>query len=202
MSRPSPRLLEEAAAEDPLLQLERWFEEATQAGEAQPDAMALATASAAGLPSVRMVLLKRFDGGGLVFYTDYDSDKGRDLEVNPHAAGVIFWALLHRQVRASGPVSALPRRDSEAYFSSRPHGAQVSAAASRQSRPVTRQVLEAEVARIAAAHPASVPPPARWGGYVMRPERFEFWQGRPDRLHDRLRYDRRGSTWAITRLSP
>ena len=197
-----PRLLEETAEKDPFTQFGRWFGEAVSAGERQPEAMALATATPDGRPSVRLVLLKRFDDRGLVFYTNYDSDKGRDLTANPRAAAVLHWPLLHRQVRVAGAVSRLSREDSEAYFETRPYGARISAAASPQSRPVSLAELEERVARVRAAHPERVPLPGGWGGYLIRPDRFEFWQGRDARLHDRLRYERQDGTWTITRLGP
>ncbi|MGH7902711.1 MAG: pyridoxamine 5'-phosphate oxidase [Candidatus Dormibacteraceae bacterium] len=209
MMAAEPRLLEEDAGADPVALFQRWFDEARRAGEPQPEAMALATASTHALPSVRMVLLKGVDERGFVFHTDYESAKGRDLAVNPRAAMSFHWYLLHRQVRVAGTVGRVPAEESDAYFQSRPRGAQVSAAASPQSRPVTRSELEAAVARVSAAHPAGVPRPPNWGGFRLSPDTLEFWQGRADRLHDRLRYTRErlgapdlAPGWRIDRLAP
>jgi pyridoxamine 5'-phosphate oxidase len=196
-------LNEEDVDPDPIAEFGRWFDLATRAGELQPNAMALATAGQDGAPSVRMVLLHRVDGRGFVFFTNYESDKGRDLAVNPRAAAAFYWPRLHRQVRVGGPVSVVGRQESEDYWAQRPYGSRISATASAQSRTIPgRAVLEAEVARLEAAHPEAPPLPAFWGGYRIAPEAIELWQGRINRLHDRLRYVRQGEGWRIERLSP
>jgi pyridoxamine 5'-phosphate oxidase len=188
---------------DPVLAFDRWFQLAGEVGEPQPNAMALATAAADGRPSARMVLLHRADERGFVFFTNYESEKGQDLAANPRAAAVFFWARLHRQVRVAGPVARISRAESEEYWAQRPYGHRVSASASAQSRPLaSRSVIEAEVERLTAAHPEAPPLPAFWGGYRIALESIEFWQGRINRLHDRLRYTRTESGWRVERLSP
>jgi pyridoxamine 5'-phosphate oxidase len=190
---------------NPLEQFRRWFAEALEAAVQEPNAMTLATATPDGRPSARVVLLKGVDERGFLFYTSYDSRKGRELEANPHAALVFFWPELERQVRVTGVVRKLPQDESDAYFRSRPVGSRLAAWASRQSEPIPdRAALEARLAEVRERFPGEeVPLPPYWGGYVVEPESIEFWQGRPSRLHDRLRYDRRpDGGWAITRLSP
>lgn len=197
-------LLESAAPKDPLQLFVSWYEEAEAAGAPQPDAMALATSGRDG-PSARMVLFKGIDdGGAFLFYTGYASRKGRDLENDPRAALVFYWAATRHQVRVSGSVKKVSRKASQEYFGTRPYGAQLSAAASRQSEVVaSREVLEREVARLTAKHPNFVPLPADWGGYALKPDWIEFWEGREDRLHDRLRYVKRsGGAWRVERLAP
>jgi pyridoxamine 5'-phosphate oxidase len=181
---------------DPVVQFGRWFEQAEQSGLLEPHAMTLATATPDGRPSARMVLLRGFDERGFCFYTNYESRKAAELAANPRAALVFWWGELERQVRIEGRV--------EAYFASRPPGSQLSAAASPQSRVITdRAVLERRVAELATAAPdAQVPLPEFWGGYRLAHEVVEFWQGRPNRLHDRLRYRRAGDAWRIERLAP
>ncbi len=167
--------------------------------------MTLATASADGAPSARTVLLKGFDAQGFVFYTNYESAKGRDLDTNPRACLLFFWAELERQVRISGSVTRTSREESEEYFQSRPFESRIGALASPQSRPVeSRAALDARYAELLAAHATrNVPKPEWWGGYRVRPERIEFWQGRTSRLHDRLLYVRQASgSWARQRLAP
>jgi pyridoxamine 5'-phosphate oxidase len=197
-------LLEADVDPDPLRQFERWFEEARDAGIRAPHAMTLATASADGLPSARVVLMKDFGERGFVFYTGYESRKGRDLAQNPRAALLFHWDPLGRQVRIEGPVERVSRAESEAYFRSRPRGARLGAAASRQSEPIaSREALEARVAALAERLGETDPPlPEWWGGFRVAPESFEFWQHREDRLHDRLRYRRDGRAWIIERLAP
>jgi pyridoxamine 5'-phosphate oxidase len=187
---------------DPLRQFARWFEEAAAAGVAMPEAMALATATPDGSPSVRMVLLKGFDERGFSFYTGYESRKGRELAENPRAALLFHWP--GRQVRIEGPVERLTAEESEAYFASRPRGSRLSAIASRQSEVVSsREELEARVAELEERFAGTEPPrPDRWGGFRLVPETYELWQHRDDRLHDRLRYRRDGSGWLVERLSP
>lgn len=196
-------LLESKAPADPLTLFRRWYREAEAAGTQQPDAMALATAGKDG-PSVRMVLFKGLSDGSFVFYTNYESRKGRDLAQDRRAASVFYWFSTRHQVRVSGTVRRLGRRASLAYFRSRPRGAQLSALASRQSRIVpSRGVLERAVKELAATYPGDVPLPAEWGGYALRPRWIEFWESREDRLHDRLRYvKRREGGWRIERLAP
>jgi pyridoxamine 5'-phosphate oxidase len=190
---------------DPIEQFRRWFAEALEAAVQEPNAMTLATATPDGRPSARVVLLKGVDDRGLLFYTSYDSRKGRELEANPHAALVFFWPELERQVRVTGIVRKLPPDESYAYFRTRPVGSRLAAWASRQSEPIPdRAALETQLAEVRERFPGEeIPLPPHWGGYVVEPESIEFWQGRPSRLHDRLRYDRRpDGGWAITRLSP
>jgi pyridoxamine 5'-phosphate oxidase len=184
-------------------QLERWIEEAVQAGVKEPNAMVLATADTDATPSARTVLLKGLDERGLTFYTNRRSRKGQELEVNPRAAVTIPWLTLHRQVIVDGSVTPLDPGESDEYFASRPYGSQVGAAASPQSQPVeSREVLEREAARIREEHPDTVPRPAHWGGLRLVPDMVEFWQGRPDRLHDRLRFRHTVGEWVVERLAP
>ena len=189
---------------DPVVQFGRWFEQAEQAGLLEPTAMTLATATPDGRPSARMVLLRGFDERGFCFYTNHESRKGVELAANPRAALVFWWGELERQVRIEGPVAPTSRAESEAYFHSRPPGSQLSAAASPQSRVIQdRAVLERRVAELAAdSADGQVPLPDFWGGYRLTHEVVEFWQGRPNRLHDRLRYRRAGDGWKIERLAP
>jgi pyridoxamine 5'-phosphate oxidase len=189
---------------DPVVQFGRWFEQSEQAGLLEPTAMTLATATPDGRPSARMVLLRGFDERGFCFYTNYESRKGIELAANPRAALVFWWGELERQVRIEGPVTPTSRAESEAYFHSRPPGSQLSAAASPQSRVIAdRAALERRVAELAAgAADGQVPLPEFWGGYRLTHEVVEFWQGRPNRLHDRLRYRRAGDGWKIERLAP
>jgi pyridoxamine 5'-phosphate oxidase len=188
---------------DPLTLFRRWYREASSAGEPQPDAMTLATTGPEG-PSARMVLFKGIEDGTFLFYSNYGSRKGRDLSADHRAALVFYWFVTHHQVRVSGTVRRLSRKASEAYFATRPRGAQLSALASRQSRVVpSRDVLERAVVELAAKHPDRVPLPPDWGGYALRPAWMEFWESRLDRLHDRLRYlRRRDGGWRIERLAP
>jgi len=197
-------LVESRVPADPLVLFRRWYREAGRKGALQPDAIALATADARGVPSVRMVLFKGVEDGRFLFYTNYRSRKGRDLAANNRAAVVFYWPLTRHQVRVSGKVGRLPRAASEAYFHSRPRGAQLSALASRQSRVVgSRGELEKAVAELDRRYPKTVPLPADWGGYALKPVAIEFWENREDRLHDRLRYvRRREGGWRLERLAP
>jgi pyridoxamine 5'-phosphate oxidase len=201
-SRP---FLEEDADPDPFRQFERWFNEAAAAGTSQPEAAALATATPDGAPAVRMVLVKQTGPGGFVFFTNYESRKGGELTANPRAALLFHWQQFGRQVRIEGPVERTTREDSLAYAHSRPRGSQLSAAASPQSRPVPdRSWLERRVAELDERYAESeIPLSDSWGGFRMAPERFEFWQHRESRLHDRLVYtpDPAG-TWSVVRLAP
>jgi pyridoxamine 5'-phosphate oxidase len=188
---------------DPLRQFAAWYARAADAVDT-PEAVVLATATAAGAPSARMVLLKGFDGRGFVFYTNYFSRKGQEIAQNPRAALLFHWAPLGRQVRVEGVVHRIDAAESDAYFRTRPPGSRLSAAASPQSRPVARrEVLEAAVAELASRHPdGDVPRPDEWGGLRLVASRFEFWQHGDDRLHDRFRYHREGELWTVERLAP
>jgi pyridoxamine 5'-phosphate oxidase len=191
---------------DPMAQLSSWLEAARGAGEPMPEAMAVATATTEGRPSSRMVLLRGIDQRGLVFYTDQESGKGRELTANPFAAALFHWFQpVHRQVRVTGAVEVVGASLSDAYWRSRPPGSRRSAVASHQSRVVSsREVLEEEVAKLAEAFPDDLGPPrpVRWGGYRIQPDEVELWEEGADRLHDRLRYRAESGDWRIERLSP
>lgn len=198
-------LSELAARDDPIGLFREWFAEAEASGLLLPESMALATATAEGAPSVRMVLLKGVDERGFRFFTNYESRKATELEVNPHASLCFHWSVLERQVRIDGEVERLSHADSDAYFRSRDRGSQIGAWASAQSRPIAdRAELEAQVAEIERRFEGRpIPMPDHWGGYLLRPARIEFWQGRTNRLHDRLAYTTAsGGGWAVTRLQP
>ena len=188
---------------DPLRQFERWFAAAREAGLPVPEAMTLATATAAGRPSARMVLLKSADERGFSFHTNYESRKGRELGENPQAALLFHWQPLGRQVRVEGPVERMGADESEAYFRTRPLGSRLAAWASPQSRPLgDRAELERLYAAAADRHGDDVPPPPHWGGYRLRPDAYEFWEHGDDREHDRVRYERDAAGWSRTRLAP
>ncbi|HEX6548475.1 MAG TPA: pyridoxamine 5'-phosphate oxidase [Candidatus Dormibacteraeota bacterium] len=189
---------------DPVAQFGAWFQQAVERGVAQAEAMAVATAGADGAPSVRMVLLKEWGPEGFVFYTDYGSRKGAELAANPRAALLFFWQPVGRQVRIEGPVERVGQEASRRYFQTRPLRSQVAASISQQSQPVaTRAELEAAFeARLAEAGEGPLELPARWGGFRVGPESFEFWQHQDDRLHDRIRYERSDAGWRMSRLSP
>jgi pyridoxamine 5'-phosphate oxidase len=189
---------------DPFRQFDAWFEDATRSGVRSPEAAALATASAGGAPSVRMVLVKRTGELGFVFFTNYGSRKGSELAANPRAALLFFWDPIGRQVRIEGPVERLAAEDSAAYVRTRPRASQLSASASPQSRAVAdRDELERRVAELAASYEGEeLPVPDFWGGFRLLPERLEFWQHREDRLHDRLVYTHEDGGWVIERLAP
>ncbi len=189
----------------PFKQFGRWFEQALSAELLDATAMTLATSSREGKPSARIMLLKDFDEKGFVFFTNYESRKGRELDENPYAAMVFFWAELERQVRITGRVSRIPREGSEEYFHSRPTGSQLGAWASHQSDVIgTPEFLESRIKELEFQFEGkSIPMPAFWGGLLLSPETIEFWQGRPNRLHDRLRYTLQpDGSWRIERLSP
>ena len=200
----NPPLTEADVLADPLAQFERWLADAQAAGLVEPTAMALGTVSAAGKPSVRIVLFKGFYEHGFCFYTNYESRKGEELAAVPYAALTFWWDKLERQVRIEGPVERLPRELSDLYFHQRPRGSQVGAYTSRQSQ-VLAQRAELD-ARLAATEQRfsgqEIPLPPYWGGYRVQPENIEFWQGRLNRVHDRLRYVREGQDWRIERLEP
>src|SRR5689334_199113 len=188
---------------DPLAQFGNWFEEALRSGVALPNAMTLATATKRGRPSARAVLLKGFDERGFVFYTHYRSRKGRELEENPQAMLLFCWEELERQVGIEGRASRVSAAESDEYFASRPLGSRLSAIVSPQSERVTnREALEILLEQAAKRWREAPPRPEHWGGYRLAPERFEFWQGRKDRLHDRLCYSRAAGGWKIERLAP
>ena len=205
MTEPRDQPLDERDLDpQPLAVFRRWFEEAAAAGAFEPEAAALATATPDGRPSARMVLAKGVDERGFCFYTNYASRKGGELQANPRGALVFHWPVLGRQVRVEGPVERLSRQESEEYARSRSPASRLSALASPQSRPVeSREWLERRVADLAAAHAGGeLPVHEDWGGYRLVPEAWEFWQHRPNRLHDRFRYLPAGEGWRIERLGP
>ena len=190
--------------DNPIAQFDAWMQEAIEAQLSQPNACTLATASKDGRPSARIILLKNTIADGFVFYTNYNGRKGKELQENPFAALVFLWPSLSRQVRVSGRVSKVDAATSDAYFSSRPRGSQLGAWASPQSEVVTgREVLETSLQDYEAKFDdQDIPRPPHWGGFCLIPDSVEFWQGRPSRLHDRLRYTRKESMWTIERLAP
>lgn len=196
-------LLEEEVHPDAIEQFQQWLRDYRKVAATDFNAMTLCTVDDHGKPSVRVVLLKGIDGDQLEFFTNYDSRKGLDLKSNPHVAIGFYWPELERQVTIEGVAKKMSEDESADYFNSRPYGSQIGALASPQSREITREQLEKNVADLMEKYPEFVPKPKHWGGYQVRPERFEFWQGRTSRLHDRLEYRRSvDNGWIIRRLSP
>lgn len=200
----SAELTESDANKNPIIQFEKWFKEALDAQIFEPNAMTLATADKSGKPNARIVLLKGADENGFSFYTNYLSTKGKELKRNPYACLVFFWGELERQVRIEGKVEKLDKETSEAYFHSRPQGSQIGAIVSPQSQVISnRAVLEQKVEELTAQYQdKTIPKPAHWGGYIVKPTSIEFWQGRSSRLHDRLKYDIVNGKWLVNRLAP
>jgi pyridoxamine 5'-phosphate oxidase len=199
------RLDEDSALADPSAQLRRWLDEAIAASVDEPTAMTIATVDREHQPHARIVLLKDLDARGLTFFTNYESDKGAELAVNARAAALLFWQPLQRQARVEGRVERVSASESDTYFASRPRESQLGAWASDQSAEIaSRALLEEKLALVATRFAGVVPRPAHWGGYRLVPTRFEFWQGRASRLHDRLRYDAidDSGSWTRTRRSP
>jgi pyridoxamine 5'-phosphate oxidase len=202
----APEELDETSVEpNPIDLFRRWFDDAIASGSRLPDAMTLATATKDGKPSARMVLLKQIDERGFVFYTNYLSQKARELDDNPRAALVLYWVQLDRQVRVEGEVERISAAESDEYFETRPRESQIGALASPQSEVIeSREILEKRYAELNDLYRnRSVGRPAHWGGYRLKPERIEFWQNRPGRLHDRILYDAQADgSWTIKRLAP
>ncbi|SUA54328.1 Pyridoxine/pyridoxamine 5'-phosphate oxidase [Oligella urethralis] len=195
-------LLEQDAGSDPFALFDRWFQLASQDGLIEANAMTLATVNAAGEPEARMVLLKSYSEDGFIFFTNYDSAKGQAIAHNPQVSLLFFWINQERQVRINGQAHKLSVADSTEYFNSRPYGSRIGAWASQQSQVVERKTLEQRFEDYAARYPDAVPKPPHWGGYLVVPSSFEFWQGRPSRMHDRLCYRKAKDQWLMTRLAP
>ncbi|KXK44163.1 MAG: pyridoxamine 5'-phosphate oxidase [Chlorobi bacterium OLB5] len=192
-----------AVSKDPFKQFEKWFNEVLKSGFLEPNAMTLATADISGKPSSRIVLLKGFDEKGFIFFSNYKSKKGRELEVNPQASLLFYWDKLERQVRIEGKAEKLTNNESDNYFQTRPYKSRLGAWASKQSNVIeSRNVIVKEFLKYMVKFRNHVPLPPDWGGYRIIPESFEFWQGRPNRLHDRIKYTKFKSGWKIERLAP
>lgn len=202
MSYEKERFDKRDADPSPIRQFSKWFDQALQLGELEANAVMLSTVSGAGRPSARMVLLKEFGDRGFVFYTNYNSRKGKEIAENPNACLTFYWAPLEKQVRIEGVIEKVTAAESDAYYYTRPHGSQAGAIASEQSEVIeNREILEKKFAEIEQRE--HLQRPAQWGGYLLIPDTIEFWQGRPNRLHDRLRYTLTGDgSWKIDRLSP
>eukprot|EP01133_Synstelium_polycarpum_P010146 gene10146-11823_t len=200
----SAELSEQDADQDPINQFSKWFADAMNAKLYEPNVMTLATADRSGKPSARIVLLKGFDQQGFVFFTNYDSVKGKEIAENPQASLVFFWPELERQVRIDGSVSKVSAQVSDQYFHSRPIGSQIGATASPQSTKMqNRESLEEKVKELTAVYQGKeIPRPQHWGGYLVKPSQIEFWQGRSSRLHDRINYELVDGNWIISRLAP
>jgi pyridoxamine 5'-phosphate oxidase len=195
--------LEESSIDkNPISQLRTWLEQATQAGVIEPNAMTVSSVGANDRPSSRVVLLRGLEDSGLTFYTNYASRKGQEFDAHGFACVNFWWGALERQVRVEGAISRVSSQESDAYFNSRPYESQLASAASPQSQPATRTELEALVETLRLEHPERVPRPAHWGGFRIVPDRFEFWQGRPARLHDRIVYTLEAGVWRLQRLAP
>ena len=195
----------EHAAADPIMQFDQWFKEAVNAEILEPNAMTLASCSAEGRPSARILLLKDYNEEGFIFYTNYDSQKGKELQENPFAAMVFAWLELERQIRIEGRIEKVSRSISDQYFASRPKGSQIGAWASPQSSIIdSRKILEDNVENLKQKYQDAerLPLPPHWGGFRLIPEFIEFWQGRSSRLHDRIRYQRIDNQWKLDRLAP
>lgn len=190
-------------SDDPIQMTADWIEQVRSGGIAEPEAMCLSTVDGAGQPSSRMVLMRGLSQRGLVFYTNYNSLKAHEIRENPQVACHFFWPQLHRQIRIRGVASLLTGQESDAYFASRPRTSQLSAHASQQSEVIVdRDFLETRMRQVENRYPDEVPRPTNWGGYLVAPSEFEFWQGRPSRLHDRFRYRMEEGVWLIERLAP
>jgi pyridoxamine 5'-phosphate oxidase len=197
-------LSEDIVDQDPFRQFTEWWIEATRAEIDEVNAMTLSTVSEGGRPAARIVLLKGYDENGFVFFTNYESRKGLDLKLNPYASLLFFWKELERQVRIDGPCEKVPDAESDEYFYSRPEGSRIGAWASPQSQVISsRDVLDQNIIELENRFQGkTVPRPPHWGGYRVRPDQLEFWQGRPSRLHDRILYTREAAGWKIDRLAP
>ena len=196
-------LQEEDVATDPIEQFNKWWDESIKSEIIEANAMTLATANAAGIPSARTVLLKAFSTEGFIFFTNYESQKGEDLAANPNAALLFFWKEMERQVRIEGKVEKISEEESDAYFNSRPLGSRIGAWASPQSKVINdRTVIENNVQKFTEEFGEKIPRPPHWGGYLLVPVKMEFWQGRSSRLHDRILFTREDNSWKISRLAP
>lgn len=196
-------LLKSTVDKNPIKQFAKWYEVALKSGITEPTAMTLATASKAGVPSARTVLLKGYDEKGYLFFTNYESRKGKELSENPFAELLFYWMDLHKQVRISGKVEKVTREESEKYFKTRPLNSQIGAWASKQSEVIPdREFLEQKYREYSEKYKEDIPLPPFWGGFRLIPERFEFWQGRENRLHDRICYLKKNGDWEIVRLAP